>query len=59
MEIVRRARSRMVRHGGTNRDATIMLGYVVFAIVIMILVYLDALSPGVEAGDVATMAVLP
>jgi hypothetical protein len=25
----------------------------------MILVYLDALSPGVEAGDVATMAVLP
>jgi hypothetical protein len=59
MEIVQRTRLQTVQRERTSHDVTIMLGYVAFAIVFMIAIYLDALSSGTAAGDLATMTVFP
>ncbi|WP_426440867.1 hypothetical protein [Bradyrhizobium genosp. P] len=59
MEIVQRVRPQTIQRQGTSHDTAIMLGYLAFAIVLMIAIYLDALSSGTAAGDLATMTVFP
>ncbi len=38
-------------------DISILLGYSIFAIVFLIVVYLDSVSPGTASGDFASMTV--
>lgn len=42
-----------------SRDTTILLGYSVLAIVLLIAIYLGSLSSGTEIGDIASMSVFP
>jgi hypothetical protein len=42
-----------------NYDMSILLGYSIFAIVLLIVVYFDSTSPGTALGDFASMTVLP
>jgi hypothetical protein len=40
-------------------DATILLGYVALAIVVLIEIYLASMSPGTEPGQFASMIAFP
>jgi hypothetical protein len=40
-------------------DMSILLGYSIFAIVFLIVVYFDSMSPGTASGDFASMTVFP
>ena len=40
-------------------DMSILLGYSVFAIVFLVVVYLDSISPGTASVDFASMTVFP
>jgi hypothetical protein len=40
-------------------DMSILLGYSIFAIVLLIVVYFDSMSPGTASGDFASMTVFP
>jgi hypothetical protein len=40
-------------------DTSIILGYSIFAIVFLIVVYFDSASPGTALGDFASMTVFP
>ncbi len=40
-----------------NYDMSILLGYSIFAIVFLIVVYFDSVSPGTASGDFASMTV--
>jgi hypothetical protein len=42
-----------------NYDMSILLGYSIFAIVFLIVVYFDSMSPGTAPGDFAAMTVFP
>jgi hypothetical protein len=42
-----------------NRDMTILLGYVVFAIVVLLVIYLDSMSSGTAHGDLIPTTVFP
>lgn len=42
-----------------NYDVTIILGYSIFAIVFLIAVYFDSISPGAALGDFASMTIFP
>lgn len=42
-----------------NHDTSILLGYSLFAIVLLMAIYLGSLSCGMEIGDFATMTVFP
>jgi hypothetical protein len=42
-----------------NYDMSILLGYSIFAIVFLIAVYFDSLSPGTALGDFASTTVFP
>jgi hypothetical protein len=59
MEIVQRAKLQTVQRESKDHDLAIVLGYVAFAIVLMIAIYLGGLSSGTAAGDLATMTVFP
>jgi hypothetical protein len=40
-------------------DATILLGYSIFAIVVLIAIYFDSMSSGTGAGDFVSTTVFP
>jgi hypothetical protein len=42
-----------------NHDTTILLGYSIFAIVLLIAIYFDSMSSGTPAGDFVSMTVFP
>ena len=42
-----------------NHNAMIFLGYSIFAIVLLIAIYLGSMSAGTAPGDFATMTVFP
>ena len=42
-----------------SRDMTIILGYSIFALVMLIAIYLAASGPGTEAADFANMVAFP
>ena len=42
-----------------GRDMTIILGYSVFALVMLLAIYLAASGPGTEAADFANMVAFP
>ena len=42
-----------------NYDISILLGYSIFAIVFLIVIYFDSISPGTAAADFASMTVFP
>ena len=42
-----------------NYDMSILLGYSIFAIVLLIAVYFDSMSPGTALSDFASTTVLP
>jgi hypothetical protein len=59
MEIVQRTRFKTAHREAGSHDVTIVLGYVAFAIVLVIAIYLGSLSSGTAPGDFATMTVFP
>jgi hypothetical protein len=59
MEIVQRTRFKTAQREVRSHDVTIVLGYVAFAIVLMIAIYFGSLSSGTAPGDFATMTVFP
>jgi hypothetical protein len=59
MEIVQRARLKTAQGELRSHDMTILVGYVAFAIVLVLAIYFDALSSGTAPGDFATMTVFP
>jgi hypothetical protein len=42
-----------------SRDMTIILGYSIFALVMLLAIYLAASAPGTEAADLANMVAFP
>jgi hypothetical protein len=42
-----------------SRDITILLGYVVFAIVLLLVIYFDSMSSGTAHGDLTSTTVFP
>jgi hypothetical protein len=42
-----------------NYDMSILLGYSIFAIVVLIVIYFDSMSPGTASADFASMTVFP
>ena len=42
-----------------NYDISILLGYSIFAIVFLIVIYFDSMAPGTAAADFASMTVFP
>ena len=42
-----------------NYDMSILLGYSIFAIVFLIVVYFDSVSPGTAAADFVSMTAFP
>ena len=59
MEIVQRTRIETAQREVRTYDATILLGYAAFAVVLLIAVFLGSLSSGTAPGDFATMTVFP
>jgi hypothetical protein len=42
-----------------NYDMSILLGYSIFAIVVLIVIYFDSMSPGTAPADFVSMTVFP
>ena len=59
MEIAERARFDIVQRRVKNRDAIVLLGYSMFAIVFLIAIYFGSKSSGAAAADFASMIVFP
>lgn len=59
MEIAQRSRFAASKSQGRRHDATILLGYSVFAIIFLVAMYFASMSSGVSPGDFATMTVFP
>jgi hypothetical protein len=59
MEIVHSTKFNTAQREVRSHDATIILGYAVLAIVLLIAIYLGSLSSGTAPGDFATMTIFP
>jgi hypothetical protein len=59
MEIVQQSRFTPVKTEVRSRDATIILGYSILAIVFLTAVYFASTSSGTAPADLATMTVFP
>ena len=57
MEIAEQARFDVAQRQVKNRDAIVLLGYSMFAIVLLIVIYFASMSSA--AGDFASMIVFP
>ena len=57
MEIAEQSRFGVVRD--KNRDAIVVLGYSMLAIVLLIAIYFGSMSSGTAAADFASMIVFP
>jgi hypothetical protein len=56
MEIAEQSR---VKSAVRDHDATILLGYLMFAVVLLIAIYFGSISSGIAPGDFASMTVFP
>ena len=59
MEIAEQSRFETIKAKSEGHDATILLGYSIFAIVLLIAIYFGSMSSGIAPGDLASMAVFP
>jgi hypothetical protein len=59
MEIAKQRRFKTVKGEVRRRDATILLGYSILAIVLLIAIYFGSMWAGIAPGDLASMTVFP
>jgi hypothetical protein len=59
MEIAQRTRFETAQRKVRSYDATILLGYAAFAIVLLAGIYWGSVSSGIAPGDLASMTVFP
>jgi hypothetical protein len=59
MEIAEQTRFDVTLRPIKNRDAIVLLGYSMFAIVLLIAIYIGSMSSGTAAADFASMIVFP
>jgi hypothetical protein len=59
MEIAGQTRFDVGQRQVRNRDAIVLLGYSMFAVVLLIAIYFGSMSSGTAAGDFASMIVFP
>ena len=59
MAIAQQTRFETTRHEVRSHDVTILLGYSVFAFLLLIGIYWDSMSSGLAPGDLASMTVFP
>ena len=59
MEIAQQTRFETTQREVRSHDLTILLGYAVFAILLLIGIYWGAMASGVAPGDLASMTVFP
>jgi hypothetical protein len=59
MGIAQQTGFQITRDGVRSRDITFLLGYAAFAIVLLLLIYLDSTSSGIAVGDFKSMTVFP
>jgi hypothetical protein len=59
MAIAEQTRFETTQREVVNYDAAILLGYSIFATVLLIAVYLGSMSSGTAPGDFASMTVFP
>jgi hypothetical protein len=59
MGIAQQTRFQIAKGEVRSRDMTILLGYAAFAIVLLIVIYLDSMSSGTVHGDLTSMIVFP
>ena len=59
MEIAELSRFKTVKSEVRGHDVTILLGYSIFAIVLLIAIYFDSMSSGIAPGDLASITVFP
>jgi uncharacterized membrane protein len=59
MAIAEQARLETIQRTTQSHDTAILLGYSIFAIVLLIAIYLASMSSGTAPGDFASMTVFP
>jgi hypothetical protein len=59
MEIAEQTRFNIAQRPVKGHDATVLLGYSIFAIVLLIAIYFGSMSSGTAPGDFASMIVFP
>jgi hypothetical protein len=59
MEIAEQTHFDVARRPVKNRDAIVLLGYSMFAIVLLIAIYFGSMSSGTAAAGFASMIVFP
>jgi hypothetical protein len=59
MEIARQTRLETAQRSIRSHDVTVLLRYSIFAIVLLIAIYLGSMSAGTARGDLAMMTVFP
>ena len=59
MEIAEQTRFDVAQRQVKSRDAIVLLGYSMFAIVLLIAIYIGSMSSGTAAADFASMIVFP
>jgi len=59
MGVAQQTRLETTQREARNHDAMILVGYSVFAILLIIGLYLGSMSPGTAPGDFALMTVFP
>jgi len=59
MAIAEQARLDTIQHTARSHDTAILFGYSIFAIVLLIAIYLGSMSSGTAPADFASMTVFP
>ena len=59
MEIAQRTKFETAEHEVSSHDVMIILGYMAFAILLLMAMYFGSMSSGTAPGDFATMTVFP
>jgi hypothetical protein len=59
MELAQQVRIASTKADAPSRDMSIMLGYSVLALVLLIAIYFAGGEPGTASGDFATLTVFP
>jgi hypothetical protein len=59
MEIAQQSRFEAAHREARSYDAAIMFAYAFLAITLLVAIYLDSMSSGTAAGDLASMVVFP
>jgi hypothetical protein len=59
MEIAEQSRLEATQREARSYDATIMFAYAFLMVTLLVAIYLDSMSSGTAAGDLASMVVFP